>query len=67
MDRIQTVKDAHPNLNEEDIRLLLVVGYQMEQEMEEWTDLICSVPLANLIHTLSFLKSECNGPQRELK
>ena len=61
MSRIDLVKESHPSLNDEDIRLLLMAGYSTHQDMDEWTETIKNNTLERLVNTISFIKSEQDG------
>ena len=55
MNRIEQVQQTHPALSDEDVSLLLCIGYKSGEDMDRWTQVLCNTPIIKHINVLSLL------------
>ena len=63
MNCIKQVQTAHPNLSDEDVAMLVTLGYKTNADMDEWTQQLCDAPIIKNITLLSFLNDAYNRSQ----
>ena len=61
MSRIDLVKESHPALSDEDISLLLCIGYKADADMDDWTQTLKDNPIEKLMNVISLVNSAKDG------
>ena len=61
MNRIQLVKQSHPALTDEDVALLLAIGYRSDEDMDKWTETLKASPIFKLMNIISLINSSQKG------
>ena len=61
MTAFKSIRDTHPNLSEDDCRLLMCLGYSQNQDMDAWTQTIKDNTIDKLMNVISLIKSQQDG------